>query len=300
MDCGRVVNLKTGGSQIIGGVVMGIGMALEEETFYDPATGLPITRNLADYHVPVNADIREIGFYAAGEPDYAFNPMGAWHGRNRDYRSGGCGGERGVSRNWQADPGFADYVGQVDVMREIADIVHLYERHLAERFALATLVRATGSSYRRPGARMLISPSGETAGSLSGGCLEEEVAERAREVMRVGQPSLMTFDTRRRFGCHGVVEIFVERADARLLHRLAENVARERRRCCVATEFRGIDASGSRIVTAPEACPSSAFIQIIKPEIQLIIVGDGPDGAALHAFAQTLGWRVHTACQHRN
>ena len=77
MDCGRVINLKTGGSQIIGGVVMGIGMALEEETFYDPASGLPVTRNLADYHVPVNADIHAIEFHTVGEPDYAFNPMGA-------------------------------------------------------------------------------------------------------------------------------------------------------------------------------------------------------------------------------
>jgi xanthine dehydrogenase YagR molybdenum-binding subunit len=77
MDCGRVINPKTAGSQIVGGVVMGIGMALEEETFYDPKTGVPVTRNLADYHVPVNADIDRIEFYSVGEPDYAFNPMGA-------------------------------------------------------------------------------------------------------------------------------------------------------------------------------------------------------------------------------
>ena len=77
MDCGRVINLKTGRSQILGGIVMGIGMAVEEETVYDPATGLPATRNLADYHVPVHADIHPIDVYFVGEPDYAFNPMGA-------------------------------------------------------------------------------------------------------------------------------------------------------------------------------------------------------------------------------
>jgi len=77
MNCGRVINLKTGGSQIIGGVVMGIGMALEEETVYDPGTGLPLNRNLADYHVPVNADVVSIEPYFVGEPDFAFNPMGA-------------------------------------------------------------------------------------------------------------------------------------------------------------------------------------------------------------------------------
>jgi hypothetical protein len=50
---------------------------LEEETVYDPATGLPATRNLADYHVPVHADIHGIDVYFVGEPDYAFNPIGA-------------------------------------------------------------------------------------------------------------------------------------------------------------------------------------------------------------------------------
>lgn len=77
MNCGRIVSAKTATSQIMGGVVMGIGMALEEETAYDPATGLPATRNLADYHVPVNADVPNIEVHFVGEPDLAFNPIGA-------------------------------------------------------------------------------------------------------------------------------------------------------------------------------------------------------------------------------
>jgi len=77
MNCGRVVSAKTARSQIIGGVVMGIGMALTEETAYDPGTGLPVTRNLADYHVPTNADIPDIDVHFVGGPDFAFNPIGA-------------------------------------------------------------------------------------------------------------------------------------------------------------------------------------------------------------------------------
>jgi xanthine dehydrogenase YagR molybdenum-binding subunit len=77
MNCGRVVSAKTARSQILGGVTMGIGMALTEETSYDPATGLPVTRNLADYHVPTNADVPEIDVSFVGEPDFAFNPIGA-------------------------------------------------------------------------------------------------------------------------------------------------------------------------------------------------------------------------------
>lgn len=77
MDCGRIINPKTARSQVLGGVTMGLGMALSEETVYDRATGLPVTRNLADYHVPVNADVVSIEPYFVGEPDLRFNPTGA-------------------------------------------------------------------------------------------------------------------------------------------------------------------------------------------------------------------------------
>src|SRR5438874_2655685 len=77
MNCGRIVSAKTARSQIMGGVTMGIGMALMEETSYDPATGLPVIRNLADYHVPTNADVPEIDVSFVGEPDFKFNPIGA-------------------------------------------------------------------------------------------------------------------------------------------------------------------------------------------------------------------------------
>jgi xanthine dehydrogenase YagR molybdenum-binding subunit len=77
MNCGRVVSAKTARSQILGGAIMGIGMALMEETAYDPSTGLPATANLADYHVAVNADAPPVDVYFVGEPDFAFNPIGA-------------------------------------------------------------------------------------------------------------------------------------------------------------------------------------------------------------------------------
>lgn len=77
MDCGRIINPKTARSQLLGGVTMGLGMALTEETVYDRPTGLPVNRNLADYHVPVNADVVSIEPIFVGEPDMQFNPMGA-------------------------------------------------------------------------------------------------------------------------------------------------------------------------------------------------------------------------------
>src|SRR6476469_2099902 len=105
-------------------------------------------------------------------------------------------------------------------MKEIRDILSAWRKFRGEPLALATLVRTHGSSYRRPGARMLICANGATAGSLSGGCLEEEVARRAHEVMRDGQPLLMNFDTRLRFGCNGSIDVFVERARENFLAEL--------------------------------------------------------------------------------
>ncbi|HEY1770357.1 MAG TPA: xanthine dehydrogenase family protein molybdopterin-binding subunit [Chthoniobacterales bacterium] len=77
INCGRVVTYKPARSQILGGVVMGIGMALTEATEYDDKTGLPVNPNLAEYHVATNADAPEIEVHFVGEPDFAFNPIGA-------------------------------------------------------------------------------------------------------------------------------------------------------------------------------------------------------------------------------
>jgi xanthine dehydrogenase YagR molybdenum-binding subunit len=74
---GRVLNPKTARSQILGGIVWGIGMALEEESVLDHAFGRFMTHNLADYHVPVNADVHAIDVIFVEERDDIVNPLGA-------------------------------------------------------------------------------------------------------------------------------------------------------------------------------------------------------------------------------
>ncbi|HEY4441412.1 MAG TPA: molybdopterin cofactor-binding domain-containing protein, partial [Candidatus Elarobacter sp.] len=76
-DCGRILNAKTARSQMLGGIVWGIGMALLEETMRDPRYGAVVTNNLADYHIPVNADVPAIDVLFVEEPDLTFNPLGA-------------------------------------------------------------------------------------------------------------------------------------------------------------------------------------------------------------------------------
>jgi xanthine dehydrogenase YagR molybdenum-binding subunit len=77
-DCGRVLNPKTAASQLRGGIIMGLGAALMEETQFDERTGRIMNPSLAGYHVPVHADVPEIEVMWTDIPD-PHTPMGA-HG----------------------------------------------------------------------------------------------------------------------------------------------------------------------------------------------------------------------------
>lgn len=74
---GRLLNAKTGRSQLMGGIVWGMGMALFEESLLDPRYGRIVNNNLAEYHVPVNADVPDIDILVLDEADPHINPLGA-------------------------------------------------------------------------------------------------------------------------------------------------------------------------------------------------------------------------------
>ncbi len=73
---GTILNAKTARSQLLGGIIFGIGMALLEETVYDPRDARIVNPNLAEYHVPVNADVPEIDVTFVNETDPHINPLG--------------------------------------------------------------------------------------------------------------------------------------------------------------------------------------------------------------------------------
>jgi len=105
-------------------------------------------------------------------------------------------------------------------MKEIKNILENIKKatDLKLKTALATVVNVHGSSYRRTGARMLILEDGHWFGSVSGGCLEGDVIERARLVMNTGEKQLFKYDTRQNaenafgmgYGCNGLLEILIE------------------------------------------------------------------------------------------
>ncbi len=178
-------------------------------------------------------------------------------------------------------------------MKEIRDIITAFQRKPGAPHALATLVRARGSSYRRAGARLLIDTQGYTVGALSGGCLEEEVAVRAQEVIATGRPLLLTLDTRLRYGCNGAIDIFVEKLDPAMIDGLAAAQS-ERRECRLATVFENRVSLGSRILAPADDAPVGC-LQTIRPPLLLVLIGEGPDSAPLRGLASILGWPVREA-----
>ncbi|MGH2699227.1 MAG: XdhC family protein, partial [Actinomycetota bacterium] len=101
----------------------------------------------------------------------------------------------------------------VEVLAAVAD---LEER--GRPMALATIVSVTGSTYRRPGARLLVPDEGDAIGNLSGGCLEGQVTEIGRDVMKSGESRLEFYDLTADdevvwgwgLGCNGAIEVFIE------------------------------------------------------------------------------------------
>ncbi|GAC1376759.1 MAG: XdhC family protein [Hymenobacter sp.] len=108
-------------------------------------------------------------------------------------------------------------------MNELQRLLCAYDQHRTEArpCALATVVEVLGSAYRRPGARMLVAADGQLTGAISGGCLEGDARQRARQAIFRAQPALVSYDTRDEDdprhglgpGCQGVVRILLEPLD---------------------------------------------------------------------------------------
>ncbi|MDW7692282.1 XdhC/CoxI family protein [Flammeovirgaceae bacterium SG7u.111] len=105
-------------------------------------------------------------------------------------------------------------------MYELKRLIEAYKQidFSNRKAALATVVKLYGSSYRRPGARMLVTDDGHWTGAISGGCLEGDALRKARKVMNEGKPALVTYDTMSdgstemgiALGCNGIIDVLIE------------------------------------------------------------------------------------------
>ncbi len=233
-------------------------------------------------------------------------------------------------------------------MKEIKAIISAYDKIHSEttRAALATVVRVEGSSYRRTGARMLVTDDGVWVGGISGGCLEGDALKRARLAIAKSEPSLVTYDTTEDdayqigvgLGCNGVIDVLF----TPLQFQNKNNPVEILKRCVAANRqtqilltITGLDGNWAQIkagdviqYSGPESLKVfedaevekqlddkitrqvesgksapwqieltdggklAAFIEVLLPEIHMVLMGHQYDIYPLARLIKEMGWRV--------
>jgi len=178
------------------------------------------------------------------------------------------------------------------------------------KMVLATVVALDGSSYRRPGVRMLINDHDQWVGAVSGGCVEKEVHYQAQSVMQSNKPKMMRYDGSLRLGCEGVIYILLEPFFIESAFAKAFTTALIKRTTFKCTSYFDKEASieakiemgsivtmnGQSFSLHPEASifkGLTSFTQEFPPIFQLYIFGAEHDAVALSSMANNLGWEVH-------
>ena len=194
-------------------------------------------------------------------------------------------------------------------MKELQAIVRALLTPGGGESVLATLATVEGSSYRRPGARLLVTADGTRLGSISGGCLEEDVLARARGVAATGRAETVVYDTTTEndlvwgvgLGCHGVVRVVLEKLppSPAWAIALAENFA-ARRPTPLAVVHRADDPAqlGTHLAASLPASRESGveiFHDDVAPPTALFIFGAGDDAQPLARLASELGWHITIA-----
>jgi xanthine/CO dehydrogenase XdhC/CoxF family maturation factor len=213
-------------------------------------------------------------------------------------------------------------------LTELRQILELWPGAGGERAVLVTLVRAEGSSYRRPGARMLVRGDGRNAGTLSGGCLEAEVVRKAQWMVRNGarvERYSMLFDDTAEIpyglGCGGTVDLLFEPVDAAegaavrdaleaslrgTVSRVVSFLPDERRglRRLVLDDdgsvvFASAGLSEEKIGCARGLVPGESyegrFVEEILAPHRLFVLGAGDDARPVVAMAASVGFAVTVA-----
>ena len=205
-----------------------------------------------------------------------------------------------------------------------------------EKAVMATVIEVKGSSYRLPGAKMLILENGESYGTVSGGCLEADVLERAKTVLDSGKSQVFIYDTTNdedsvfsfSMGCRGVIRILLEPIDdnpsidflrnrfengkgvAAAVIRSGESEKVYRRFFFDETGKTGdqavdkqISKHAVKVLATGISCLEEyefgeVFFEYIAPPVSIKIFGAGADAVPLAKIAKSLGWHV-TVIDHR-
>ena len=153
-----------------------------------------------------------------------------------------------------------------------------------DRGVVVTVIRTHGSTYRRAGARAVISEAGQAFGAISGGCLERDLAERIKPWLADMKPRVVTYDSTRSddlvfglgLGCRGILELFVQPFDAAHPPRI------------LGFQWNGRE-SVEWVTTLPDG---EQVLELIRPQRAIVIFGGGLDVEPLVQLAMQIGWRA--------
>ena len=210
-------------------------------------------------------------------------------------------------------------------MKELFELIEARRQEQGRPHAVATVLRVEGSSYRRPGARMLMNIHGRIAGSISGGCLEKAVISEARRALMDGCPQLLAYDTTDQddlalgasLGCQGKIWIGVEVLPANAtwpLEEFAQEIRHRRKSAALVTRVSGEnetlclkrhlifeneshaadDAAHEVLLHHKTSFQSSrdgfgSLIEFLAPPLSLLLFGAGPDVLPMIRQARQLG-----------
>lgn len=180
------------------------------------------------------------------------------------------------------------------------------QREFRQPLVLCTVVRTGGSTYAKPGAQMLIAADGEYAGLLSGGCLEGDLREHAREVAAEGRARVVSYDLRSSTdqlfglgaGCEGAMDILLTRVSAAegwepLAHLAARAATRQTGRIgLVIAPTKPDYPLGFTVLEPTPTSGTDLFVVEIPPPPRLLLAGAGPDSRPVATLAAFLGWDV--------
>lgn len=196
---------------------------------------------------------------------------------------------------------------------EFKDIVSAYLKAKDQGInaVLATVVDLNGSSYRKPGVRMLVLENGKMIGAVSGGCVEKDICRQAATVFKEKKPIMMTYDGRFRLGCEGILYILLEEFQpSEECIRLFNTCISDRNKFKIGSYYSNeegqsdgigsyLDFNSNQHLISGKSVDHwlsdknvSLFHQTMPPCFKLMIFGAEHDAVQLCQFAALNGWEV--------
>jgi xanthine/CO dehydrogenase XdhC/CoxF family maturation factor len=199
------------------------------------------------------------------------------------------------------------------MIHELKEIIYqaIINQQKGLKNVLASVVHLDGSSYRKPGVRMLISEDLSAVGAVSGGCVEKEIILRTKSVFRDRTPKVISYDGRYRLGCEGILYILIEPfyVSAEFISEFHKATLQREALKIESTFVKEDEAFGnfgtkitledkkqfsfSTTYLLNSKDENDTFTQILQPAFRLIIIGGEHDAVKLCKISANLGWEVN-------